>query len=129
MAQADPKGRVAFALASSTIMGHVVRCALEEGLVDFEDLYSEYEASEVDEEEYSRMLETEPDFICSEMQMRPEFRQKRKRTEEEVLGNAQNRQRQQKQIRAKKEQEMTVDAFMATCKNGAFQTVVTATLT
>ena len=107
VAQADPEGlvRVAFVLASSTIMGHVVRFALEEGLVDFEDLYSEYDASEVDEEEYSRMLETEPDLVCSEMQMRHEFRQKRKLTEQEVLGNAQKRQ-QQKLIRAKKKQEM-----------------------
>ena len=113
-------GSILFALVSSTIMSDAVRFALEEGLVDIEDLYSDRDASEIDEEESPWMLE---------MQRRHELRQKRKRTEEEVLGNAQKRERRQKLIRAKKEHEMTVDALMASRKDGAFKTVMTASLT
>ena len=95
---------------------------LEEGLIDPEDVYSDYDESDVEhdqeEQELEQTYENYGHPIPVDVLQRWEQRRKRKETEEEVLGNAKKRRRVQALIREKKVNEKAVDALVAVCKYG-----------
>ena len=91
------------------------RFAFEEGLVDAEDVYSEYEQIlEEDIADYEELQEIFGPSIPDHVLQRWEQSQKRKETELEVLGNACKRRRRQELIRNDK----AVDALRTVCNNG-----------
>ena len=94
------------------------RFALEEGLIDAEDVYSEFE--EILEEDIADFEELQEIFgpsIPDNVLRRWEQSQKRKETELEVLGNAAKRRRRQERIRETKINEKAIDALRAVCNN------------
>ena len=93
------------------------RFALEEGLLGAEDVYSDFDESEMEHVQEEEELEGRH-FIPDEVLQRWERRQKRKETEFEVLGDAAKRRRRQELIREKKVNEKAVDALVAVCKHG-----------
>ena len=93
------------------------RFALEEGLLGAEDVYSDFDESEMEHVQEEEELEGRH-FIPDEVLQRWERRQKRKETEFEVLGDAAKRRRRQELIREKKVNEKAVDALVAVCKYG-----------
>ena len=93
------------------------RFAIEEGLIDAADVYSDYDESEMEHVQEEEELEGRH-FIPDEVLQRWERRQKRKETEFEVLGDAAKRRRRQELIREKKVNEKAVDALVAVCKYG-----------
>ena len=96
-----------------------VRFAIEEGLIDAADVYSDYDESEVEHvQEEEELEQIYGHFIPDEVLQRWEQRQKRKETEFEVLGDAAKRRRRQELIREKKINEKAVDALRAVCKYG-----------
>ena len=100
---------------AQNVVSMTARFAIEEGLVDPDDVYSEYE--EILEEDIADYEELEEIFgpsIPDNVLQRWEQGQKRKETELEVLGNAAKRQRRQELIRNDK----AVDALRTACNNG-----------
>ena len=93
------------------------RFAIEEGLLGAEDVYSDFDESEMEHVQEEEELEGRH-FIPDEVLQRWERRQKRKETEFEVLGDAAKRRRRQELIREKKVNEKAVDALVAVCKHG-----------
>ena len=93
------------------------RFAIEEGLLGAEDVYSDFDESEMEHVQEEEELEGRH-FIPDEVLQRWERRQKRKETEFEVLGDAAKRRRRQELIREKKVNEKAVDALVAVCKYG-----------
>ena len=93
------------------------RFALEEGLLGAEDVYSDFDESEMEHVQEEEELEGRH-YIPDEVLQRWEQRRKRKETEFEVLGDAAKRRRQQELIREKKVNEKAVDALVAVCKYG-----------
>ena len=107
------------AFVAQNVVSMTARFAIEEGLVDPEDVYSEYE--EILEEDIADYEELEEIFgpsIPDNVLQRWEQGQKRKETELEVLGNAAKRQRRQELIREKQLTEKAVDALRTVCDNG-----------
>ena len=96
-----------------------VRFAFEEGLLSAEDVYSDFDESEMEHvQEHEELEQTHGHCIPDEVLQRWERRQKRKETEFEVLGDAAKRRRRQELIREKKVNEKAVDALVAVCKYG-----------
>ena len=96
-----------------------VRFAIDEGLIDAEDVYSEFE--EILEEDIADFKESQEIFgpsIPDNVLRRWEQSRKRQETEFEVLGNAAKRRRQQELIRSEKLTEKAIDALRAVCNNG-----------
>ena len=111
---------------AQNVVSMTARFAIEEGLVDPDDVYSEYE--EILEEDIADYEELEEIFgpsIPDNVLQRWEQGQKRKETELEVLGNAAKRQRRQELIREKQLTEKAVDALRTVCNNGLPMTVRT----
>ena len=95
------------------------RFALEEGFIDAEDVYSEFE--EILKEDIADFEELQEIFgpsIPDNVLRRWEQSQKRKETELEVLGNAAKRRRRQERIRETKINEKAIDALRAVGNNG-----------
>ena len=96
-----------------------VRFAFEEGLLSAEDVYSDFDESEMEHvQEHEELEQTYGHYIPDEVLQRWEQRRKRKETELEVLGNAKKRRRRQELIRSKKESEKAFDALLGLCNNG-----------
>jgi len=102
---------------NSFVASMAARFALEEGLLGAEDVYSDFDESEMEHVQEEEELEGRH-FIPDEVLQRWERRQKRKETEFEVLGDAAKRRRRQELIREKKVNEKAVDALVAVCKHG-----------
>ena len=110
---------------AQNVVSMTARFAIEEGLVDPDDVYSEYE--EILEEDIADYEELEEIFgpsIPDNVLQRWEQGQKRKETELEVLGNAAKRQRRQELIREKQLTEKAVDALRTVCNNGSMPMTV-----
>ena len=110
---------------AQNVVSMTARFAIEEGLVDPDDVYSEYE--EILEEDIADYEELEEIFgpsIPDNVLQRWEQGQKRKETELEVLGNAAKRQRRQELIREKQLTEKAVDALRTVCNNGGLPMTV-----
>ena len=107
----------AFVVQNIFVASMAARFAIEEGLIDAEDVYSDYDESEMEHVQEEEELE-EGHYIPDEVLQRWERRQKRKETELEVLGNARKRRRQQELIRSKKESEKAFDALLGLCNSG-----------
>ena len=104
---------------NSFVASMAARFAIEEGLIDAADVYSDYDESEMEHvQEEEELEQTYGHFIPDEVLQRWERRQKRKETEFEVLGDAAKRRRRQELIREKKVNEKAVDALVAVCKHG-----------
>ena len=107
----------AFVAQNSFVASMAARFAIEEGLLGAEDVYSDFDESEMEHVQEEEELEGRH-FIPDEVLQRWERRQKRKETEFEVLGDAAKRRRRQELIREKKVNEKAVDALVAVCKHG-----------
>ena len=107
----------AFVVQNSFVASMAARFAIEEGLLDAEDVYSDFDESEMEHVQEEEELEGRH-FIPDEVLQRWERRQKRKETEFEVLGDAAKRRRRQELIREKRLNEKAVDALVAVCKYG-----------
>ena len=98
------------------------RFAIEEGLIDAADVYSDYDESEVENIMEFEMLERihEESLPANTLQHLKKADRKRdqEQTEFEVLGNDDKRRRRQELIRSNKMTEKAVGAFMALCKCG-----------
>jgi hypothetical protein len=103
------------------------RFAFEEGLIDADDVYSEFENEVEDIEDLEELHEIFGPSIPDNVLRRWEQSQKRKETELEVLGNDCKRRRRQKLIREKKLNEKIVDALRAVCNNGRLMPVTVRT--
>ena len=107
----------AFVAQNSFVASMAARFAIEEGLLGAEDVYSDFDESEMEHVQEEEELEGRH-LIPDEVLQRWERRQKRKETEFEVLGDAAKRRRRQELIREKKVNEKAVDALVAVCKHG-----------
>ena len=107
--------------AASVVQGFLANMnvcfALEEGLLSAEDVYSDFDESEMEHVQEHEELEG-GHYIPDEVLQRWEQRRKRKETELEVLGNAKKRRRRQELIRSKKESEKAFDALLSLCNSG-----------
>ena len=109
----------AFVAQNSFVASMAARFAIEEGLLGAEDVYSDFDESEMEHvQEHGELEQTYGHYIPDEVLQRWEQRRKRKETELEVLGNAKKRRRRQELIRSKKESEKAFDALLGLCNNG-----------
>ena len=103
-----------------------MRFAIEEGLIGPEDLYSDYDESEVENEledirEFEMLEIMHGDSLpANALQYLKEDNRKRdqEQTEFEVFGHDAKRRRIQELIRSKQLTENTIDAFVIVCKYG-----------